>query len=102
MECFENWEYRQLASTDDWAATPKHDRYSHLMDAFRYAAEFVSQVPSICNTDGFSTTKMPERYGAWELDDDSDWDDLPPGMRPSKFSNLRKKTPREIYPDLMR
>jgi len=98
MECFENWEYRQLATTDDWAATPKHDRYSHLMDAFRYAAEFIDQVPSIRSSDGFSTMKMPSTYPAWDLyDDGSEWDDFPPGMRPSKFSKLRNKSPKEIY-----
>ena len=97
MECFENWEYRQLSSIDDWSAQPKHDRYSHLMDAFRYAADFLAQVPYIGDEPGMRA-KMPTHYDAWDLDDEEDeWADMPPGMRPSKFSRLRKKKPGELY-----
>lgn len=97
MECFENWEYRELSSIDDWAATPKHDRYSHLMDAFRYCAEFIAQFSYIQEATG-KPKPMPSHYGGWYLNDnDDDWADLPPGMRPSKFSQLRKKKPSEIY-----
>lgn len=96
MECFESWEYRELSSIDDWAANPKHDRYSHLMDAFRYSAEFLAQYSYIQEATG-KPPKMPERYAAWDLQDDDDWLDLPPGMRPSKFSKLRNKKPGEVY-----
>ena len=97
MECFENWEYRQLSSVDDWSANPKHDRYSHLMDAFRYAADFLAQVPYI--EDASSRLKrMPEYYGSWGVEDDElDWSDMPPGMRPSKFSRLHNRSPRDLY-----
>ncbi len=97
MECFENWEYRELSGIDDWAATPKHDRYSHLMDAYRYAADFLTQVSYLQEASG-KPRKMPSHYGEWDLDEESyGWDDMPPGMRPSKFSKLRNKTPEEIY-----
>lgn len=93
MECFENWEYRELSSVDDWSATPKHDRYSHLMDAYRYAADFLTQVSYIQEATG-KPPSMPSHYGSWDMDDDeADWLDLPPGMRPSKLSNARKKPP---------
>lgn len=98
MECFESWEYRELSSTDDWAAKPKHDRYSHLMDAYGYACDFLSQVSYLQDATG-RPPKIPEYYGSWDLGDEdgSEWDDLPPGMRPSKFSPLRKKRPEDIY-----
>lgn len=97
MECFENWEYKELSSIDDWAATPKHDRYSHLMDAFRYSAEFLDQVSYLKETTG-KPPEMPAQYAGWDLDEEEDeWMSLPPGMRPSKFSKLRKKKPGEIY-----
>lgn len=97
MECFENWEYRQLSSVDDWSANPKHDRYSHLMDAFRYAADFLAQVPYIEDASS-RLKKMPDYYGGWGLDDDDlEWADMPPGMRPSKFSRLHNKSPRDLY-----
>lgn len=97
MECFESWEYRELTSVDDWAANPKHDRYSHLMDAYGYACDYIAQVPYIQDASG-RPPKIPEYYGSWDLgDEQSEWDDLPPGMRPSKFSPLRKKNPEDIY-----
>ena len=72
MECFENWEYRQLSSVDDWSANPKHDRYSHLMDAFRYSADFLAQVPYIEEAASRLNMKMPSHYGGWDLEDDEE------------------------------
>lgn len=97
MECFENWEYKELTGIDDWAATPKHDRYSHLMDAYRYAADFLTQVSYLQEATG-KPPKMPSHYNEWDLDEeDYGWEDMPPGMRPSKFSKLRDKNPEDIY-----
>lgn len=92
MECFESWEYRELSQAEDWAAAPKHDRYSHLMDAVRYVADMIDQLDYVRTNDGMQRT-MPAYYPAWDDGDGSEWDDLPPGMRPSKFSELRKKPP---------
>lgn len=99
MECFENWEYKQLSSTNDWSAQPKHDRYSHLMDAFRYAADFLAQVPYIEEASSMLNHKMPSYYGGWDLKDEEEttWDDMPPGFRPSKFSKLHNKRPQDLY-----
>lgn len=96
MECFESWEYRSLTSMEDWAANPKHDRYSHLMSAVRYAADAIAEFDYIATADG-RPVKMPEHYGQWQGEEESGWDDLPPGMRPSKFSPLRKKNPSELF-----
>ena len=99
MECFESWEYRELSSVDDWAAKPKHDRYSHLMDAYGYACDFLAQVSYLQDASG-KPPKMPAYYGEWDLgEEEREWEDLPPGLRPSKFSPLRKKKPSEIYGD---
>ena len=97
MECFESWEYRELSSVDDWAAKPKHDRFSHLMDAYGYACDFLAQVSYLQEASG-KPPKMPDYYEEWDLGEgEREWEDLPPGMRPSKFSKLRKKRPDEIY-----
>lgn len=98
MECFETWEYRELSSIDDWAAKPKHDRYSHLMDAYGYACDFLSQVSYLQEANG-RPPRMPAYYDSWDLggEGEREWEDLPPGMRPSKFSPLRKKRPDDIY-----
>jgi len=101
MECFESWEYRELSGVDDWAAKPKHDRYSHLMDAYGYACDFLAQVSYLQEASG-KPPKMPDYYGSWDLDNnDDEWESLPPGMRPSKFSPLRKKSPNDIYGDML-
>lgn len=85
MECFENWEFKRLEAMDDWAAKPKHNRYSHLMDAFRYAAEFINQVPYLESASG-KPAPMPSMYASWDLEDEDPYEGLPVGMRPSKFS----------------
>lgn len=97
MECFENWEYKEISSIDDWSASPKHDRYSHLMDAFRYSADFLTQVSYIQEASG-KPPSMPSHYSAWDMGGDEDpWLDLPPGMRPSSLSPLRKKRDNGIF-----
>lgn len=100
MECFESWEYRELSSVDDWAAKPKHDRFSHLMDAYGYACDFIAQVKYLEEASG-RPPEIPSHYGGWSLDDDDEdpWNEYPVGMRPSKFSPLRKKDPSRVYPD---
>lgn len=96
MECFESWEYKELSAEDDFAATPKHDRYSHLMDAVRYMAEMIEQIPYIRVNDGMPSP-MPSHYGKWNDEENDEWENLPPGMRVSKLSPLRKKSPDEVY-----
>lgn len=96
VECLESWEYRELTSVEDWAATPKHDRYSHMGDAIRYVADGIEEFGFISSLTG-RPNAMPEHYETWQDRPDDSWDDLPPGMRPSKFSPLRKKPPSSLY-----
>ena len=102
MECFESWEFRELSSVDDWAAKPKHDRFSHLMDAYGYACDFLAQVSYLQEASG-RPPRVPAYYPEWDLDDEEEreWEDLPPGMRPSKFSPLRRKRPDDVYGDML-
>lgn len=44
MECFESYEYNWLGAYEDWSPKPRHDRYSHIMDAVRYAAMSVREI----------------------------------------------------------
>jgi hypothetical protein len=97
VECFESWEYRMLTSVDDFAAKPKHDRYSHLMSAARYMADAIDEFDFIKSLDG-RPAKMVSHYDPWKDEsEETGWDDMPPGMRPSKFSPLRKKSPSDLY-----
>lgn len=92
MECFESWEYKELSSVDDWAATPKHDRYSHIMDATRYCAEMIEQLPYIRTSDG-GPKEMPLRYPAWGEESDDKYSGVPAWMRPSKLAQKKKPNP---------
>lgn len=101
VECFESWEYKEMTSIEDFASAPKHDRYSHLMDAFCYAANFIKQVPYLQSNSG-RPAPIASHYGSFDLDENLDpvideWQDWPPGMRPSTFSSLRNKRPGDIY-----
>lgn len=44
MDCFNNYEYKFLSAQDDWSAKPVHNKYSHLMDALRYAVMAVNEI----------------------------------------------------------
>ena len=84
-ECFESWEYKELTSNDDWAAKPKHDRFSHVMDAIRYVADTIDQIEYIKTGTG-QPKPMISHYGPWEDDEETAFDLLPIGQRPSKLS----------------
>lgn len=67
------------------------------MDAYGYACDFLAQVSYLQEASG-KPPKMPAYYGEWDLgEEEREWEDLPPGMRPSKFSKLRKKSPKDLY-----
>lgn len=39
LECLENFKYEFNAKMQEWTEKPLHDRYSHMMDALRYAVQ---------------------------------------------------------------
>lgn len=68
MTCFNNYEYKRLEKQDDWAAKPQHNRYSHLMDALRYAVMSVNEAQYLgLNMDGTQEFKQLE-YSWFEPD----------------------------------
>lgn len=53
MECFDNYEYKFLDKADDWAPKPVHNKYSHMMDALRYAVMALREIEYLgLNPDG--------------------------------------------------
>jgi hypothetical protein len=83
-----NYEYQRLASQDDWAAKPKHSRYSHLMDALRYAVMAIKEKQYFqINDDG--NYDVPLYYGGFYSDEyDS---------KLSTFKKREKKTNGGLY-----
>jgi hypothetical protein len=44
MECFENYKYAFDNKRQEWTNKPLHDRYSHLMDAYRYLVQATKEL----------------------------------------------------------
>ena len=76
MECFDNYEYRYLEKQEDFTPRPVHNKYSHMMDALRYAVMALREIEYLgLNADGtwkfeqgtYDTTRYKEepkdRYG---------------------------------------
>lgn len=101
--CFNSWEFKEIQANDDWSSEPKHDRFSHLMDAYRYLADMLAQYPYI-KAGGSVIKEMPSHYAAWgqgvndEIEDQ--WSKMPPAMRPSRSDPRRKKSPIDIYGEI--
>ena len=44
LECLENFKYEFSAKLQTWSDRPLHDKYSHMMDALRYAVQACSEL----------------------------------------------------------
>jgi len=44
LECFENYKYEFDNKRQEWTERPLHDRYSHMMDALRYAVQATKEL----------------------------------------------------------
>jgi len=44
LECFENYKYEFNNKLQQWTDKPLHDKYSHMMDAYRYAVQATKEL----------------------------------------------------------
>ena len=44
LECLENYKYQFNTRLQMWTEQPVHDKYSHMMDALRYAVQAVKEL----------------------------------------------------------
>lgn len=44
LECFENFKYEFNTKLQEWTEKPLHDKYSHMMDALRYAVQATKEL----------------------------------------------------------
>lgn len=44
LECFENYKYEFSNKLQQWTDKPLHDKYSHMMDAYRYAVQATKEL----------------------------------------------------------
>lgn len=44
LECLENYKYEFNNKLQEWTSKPLHDKYSHMMDAYRYAVQATKEL----------------------------------------------------------
>jgi len=94
LECLNNYEYKRLEKADDWSPRPMHNRYSHLMDALRYAAMGIGEMEYLkLNADGSVKLDFGYYVGYDDSDPDDEDDAWPITMRKRK----RKRDEAEYY-----
>lgn len=75
MECFNNYEYARIERLDDWSAKPVHNKYSHMMDALRYAVMGINEMRYFqMAEDGSENLDWDTEYGGFYSDDKEVWD----------------------------
>ncbi len=76
LECFNNYEYRRLEKADDWSAKPMHGKWSHMMDALRYAAMGISEMAYFrLNDEGGEDLDWNQSYaGFYDAPEKPKWD----------------------------
>lgn len=88
MDCFEHYEFKPLRAEDGYSAMPRHDRYSHMMDAIRYAVMGINEIDYLkINSDGSFNDKA-STYGGF-------YDD--PAPRPNTFRKVEKPKDDGLY-----
>lgn len=88
LECLNNYEYKRLERADDWSPKPMHNRYSHLMDALRYAAMGIGEADYLkMNADGSFKLDFGYYGGIDDEDEPDDNDGYPITMRKRRKRN---------------
>jgi len=93
MECFNNYEYKRLSKSDDWAPKPMHNKYSHMMDAVRYGVMGIKEIAYLgLNSDGAMPIDWNATYdGVYDSpSSNTDW-------LPATYKRKEKKTNAGLY-----
>ena len=92
MECFNNYEYKRLSKSDDWAPKPMHNKYSHMMDAIRYGVMGIKEIQYLgLNSDGSMPIDWDQSY------DDSYSEESNDSWIPATYRRKEKKTNGGLY-----
>lgn len=71
LECLENFKYEYDTKRQEWTEKPLHDKYSHLMDALRYAVqatrelEFFGGTLEVVGTGSIDADYVEDWTGVW-------------------------------------
>lgn len=67
LECFENFKYEFNTKLQEWTDRPLHDKYSHMMDALRYAVQATRELNFFGTLEQLHPTAMSDSYQEdWE------------------------------------
>lgn len=69
LECFENYKYEFNNKLQQWSDKPLHDKYSHMMDAYRYAVQATKELEFF----GGQFFDAPTGGRASSVDYEQDW-----------------------------
>ena len=93
LECFNNYEYKRLSKTDDWAPKPMHNKYSHMMDCYRYSCMGFEEIKYLgLNSDGSMPISWDQIYdGPYDSEKkQEDW-------IPATYRKKEKKSDGGVY-----
>lgn len=94
LECFNNYEYKHLSKTDDWKPEPMHNKYSHMMDALRYAVMGIKEIAYLgLNSDGSMQLDWDQSYAGAFDDDKPKWNK----PWPETYQRREKRTDAGLY-----
>ena len=93
LECFNNYEFKRLEKSDDWAPKPMHNKYSHMMDALRYAVMGIKEIQYFnMNSDGSMPVDWDATYsGVYEDEVSED------SWIPATYRRKEKRTDAGLY-----
>jgi hypothetical protein len=72
LECLENYKYEFNGRLQMWTQQPLHDKYSHMMDALRYAVQSVKELDFFSGR-FFDQSGSPEKAVDYEEDWSGVW-----------------------------
>lgn len=73
LECFENYKFEFDQKRQEWTNKPLHDKYSHMMDALRYAVQSTKELEFFGGQWFDSTSGQPQGSTNYEEDWSGVW-----------------------------
>ena len=69
LECMANYKFEFSAKDQQWSSKPRHDKFSHMMDALRYAVQATSELD-------FFSGRMHDSRASSVVSYEDDWSDV--------------------------
>ena len=90
LEAFNSYEYKRLKAEDDWSPKPRHDKWSHIMDAIRYAAMSIKEIGYFQLNDNGAEELVAGEYAYFS-------DDSPLYAKPTTMRRIERRRDDSLY-----